>query len=63
MVSNGEFDPPPPSRRQKQVEEGIGELADLRGAKQGLDRREFLRAGSGMAAALLAMNEVYGDVF
>ena len=63
MVSNGEFNPPPQSRRQKQLEERIEELADLHSAKQGLDRREFLRAGSGMAAAFLAMNEVYGDVF
>ena len=63
VVSNGEFNPPPQSRRQKQVEERIKELADSHGAKQGLDRREFLRTGSGMAAAFLAMNEVYGDVF
>ena len=63
VVSNGEFNPPPQSRRQKQVEERIKELADRHGAKQGLDRREFLRTGSGMAAAFLAMNEVYGDVF
>ncbi len=63
VVSNGEFNPPPQSRQQKQVEERIKELADYHGARQGLDRRQFLRTSSGMAAAFLAMNEVYGDVF
>ena len=63
VVSNGEFNPPPQSRQQKQVEERIKELADLHGGRQGLDRRDFLRTSSGMAAAFLAMNEIYGDVF
>ena len=63
IISNGEFEPPPQSARQKQVEERIKELADLHGAKQGLDRRQFLRTSCGMAAAFVAMNEVYGNVF
>ena len=63
VVSNGEFNPPPQSAQQRQVEARIKELADTYGAKQGLDRRDFLKTGSGMAAAFLAMNSVYGNMF
>src|SRR5258708_10438346 len=38
----------------------IGEGA---GGCQGLSRRDFLRTGRGMAAALLALNQVFGDVY
>ena len=63
VVSNGEFNPPPQSAQQRQVEARIKELADTYGAKQGLDRREFLKTSSGLAAAFLAMNSVYGNLF
>ncbi len=32
-------------------------------SRQGLSRRDFLRTGSGMAAALLALNQVFGDCY
>jgi len=63
MISNGEFTPHPQTRQQKQVEERIKELAELHGRKQGLDRRSFLRTSAGMAAAFVAMNQVFGSVF
>lgn len=63
IVSNGEFNPIPQTPNQKKVEARMTELADLHGAKQGLDRRTFLQTSCGMAAAFVAMNEVYGDVF
>ena len=63
IVSNGEFNPIPQTPNQKKVEERMKELADVHGAKQGLDRRTFLQTSCGMAAAFLAMNEVYGEVF
>lgn len=63
IVSNGEFNPLPQTPDQKRVEARIKELADLHGAKRGLDRREFLRTASGMAAAFVAMNDVFGRVF
>jgi predicted TIM-barrel fold metal-dependent hydrolase len=63
MVSNGEFLPAPQTRQQREVEERIKELASNFGRKLGLNRREFLRTSSGMAAAFLAMNTVYGPVF
>jgi len=63
MISNGEFNPLPQTAQQKQVEARIKELADIHGAKQGLDRRQFLRTSCGMAAAFVAMNSVFGNLF
>jgi hypothetical protein len=63
IVSNGEFNPLPQTRRQRQVEERLKALADDVAPKLGLDRRQFLRTSCGMAAAFLAMNEVFGPVF
>jgi predicted TIM-barrel fold metal-dependent hydrolase len=61
IVSNGEYLPPPQSEMQKKVERRIYELADENGRRLGLSRRQFLQTGCGMAAAFLAMNEVYGS--
>jgi predicted TIM-barrel fold metal-dependent hydrolase len=63
VLSNGEFMPPPQSRKQARVEQAIKELGDDFGRKQGMSRREFLRTNCGMAAAFLAMNMVYGPLF
>ena len=63
MISNGEFNPLPQTQQQRQVEARIKELADTTAKKLGLSRRGFLRTGSGMAAAFLAMNDVYGRFF
>jgi hypothetical protein len=63
IVSNGEYLPPPQSAAQKRVEERINALADVNGRRLGLSRRQFMRTGCGMAAAFLAMNEIYGPVF
>jgi predicted TIM-barrel fold metal-dependent hydrolase len=63
IISNGEFNPSPQSEQQNQVEKRIKQLADEFGKKQGLNRRQFLTSASGMAAAFLAMNEVFGPMF
>src|ERR1700758_4105179 len=63
VISNGEFNPIPQTPQQSQVEARIKELADTTAKKLGLSRRRFLRTGSGMAAAFLAMNDVYGRIF
>ena len=39
MISNGEFNPLPQTRQQRQVEARIKELADTTGKKLGLSRR------------------------
>src|SRR5437763_15611427 len=61
IVSNGEYLPPPQSEMQKRVEQRIFELSDLNGKRLGLSRRQFMQTGCGMAAAFLAMNEIYGS--
>ena len=63
MVSNGEFTPLPQTQDQRQVEHRLKAFADETGRKLGLDRRQFLRSSCGMAAAFLALNEVFGQVF
>jgi hypothetical protein len=63
IISNGEFNPLPQTPQQQQVEARIKALADQHGARQGLDRRQFLRTGCGMAAAFVAMNAVFGTIF
>ena len=63
IVSNGEYLPPAQSATQKKVEARINELAELNGKRLGLSRRQFMQTSCGMAAAFLAMNEIYGNVF
>src|SRR3989440_4294421 len=63
VVSNGEYNPLPQTREQQRVEARIKELADDLGPRHGLSRRAFLASSAGMAAAFLAMNDVFGPVF
>jgi predicted TIM-barrel fold metal-dependent hydrolase len=41
----------------------VKEIADAIAPRLGLDRRQFLRTSCGMAAAFLAMNDVFGRLF
>jgi hypothetical protein len=63
IVSNGEYMPPPQSEEQKRVEARTLELADGAAKRLGMSRRKFLTTSGGMAAAFLAMNEVFGRHF
>jgi uncharacterized protein len=63
MVSNGEYLPYPQTEKQKRVEARITELADSASKKLGMSRRQFLGTTGGMAAAFVAMNEVFGRFF
>jgi predicted TIM-barrel fold metal-dependent hydrolase len=63
MISNGEYMPAPQTAQQKRVEARVDELSQEASRKLGIDRRQFLRSSGGMAAALLAMNEVFGRFF
>lgn len=62
-VSNGEYLPKPQSRHQKRVEARIRELVDTCSKKLGMNRQEFQSGSGGIAAGLVAMNEVYGPTF
>jgi len=63
IVSNEEFIPPPQTPEQKEYESRLLALSDQAAKQQGLSRRDFLRTGSGMAAALFALNQVFGPCY
>jgi hypothetical protein len=63
IVSNGEFNPLPQTRDQQRVEARIVDMANGLAPRHGLNRRQFLASSAGMAAAFLAMNEVFGPLF
>ena len=63
IASNEEFIPPAQSSEQREVELRLWAIAERAAAKLGLSRRDFLRGSCGMAAAVLAMNQVFGGYF
>src|SRR5207253_2068307 len=63
IASNEEFIPPPQSPQQKEYEARLVNISEDAARRQGLSRRDFLRTGSGTAAALLALNQVFGDCY
>jgi hypothetical protein len=63
MISNGEYMPAPQTDQQKRVETRLEALADEASKRLGIGRRRFLHSSGGMAATLLAMNEIFGRFF
>jgi len=63
IASNEEFIPPPQTPAQRAYEARLNEISEQAARAQGLSRRDFLRTGSGMAAALLALNQVHGQCY
>jgi uncharacterized protein len=63
IVSSDEYFPAPQSEKQRAVEAHLNAMADELGGKQGLDHRHFFQSAAGMAAAFVAMNEIYGSIF
>src|SRR5262249_8426052 len=63
IASNEEFIPPPQTTQQKEYEARLTEISERAARRQGVSRRSFLRTGSGMAAALYALNQVFGDCY
>lgn len=63
IASNEEFVPPPQTAEQRAIESKLAEAADTNGRALGLGRRQFMRSGVGMAAALTALNEVFGPYY
>src|SRR5262249_61361597 len=62
-VSSDEFVPVPQTRRQRRVEARVKELGETLAKRHGMTRRRFFATASGMAAAFLAMNEIYGALY
>jgi predicted TIM-barrel fold metal-dependent hydrolase len=63
IVSSDEYLPIPQTAKQREVEARLTLLADELARRQGITRRQFFRTAAGMAAAYLAMNDVYGPLF
>ncbi|HEY4077885.1 MAG TPA: amidohydrolase family protein [Rhizomicrobium sp.] len=63
IVSSDEYYPSPQNARQCEVEARLLAMADGLASRTGLSRRRFFQTASGMAAAFVAMNEVYGALF
>jgi len=63
IVSSDEYFPTPQSTAQREVEARMKALGDELARKHGLSRRQFFATAGGMAAAFVAMNEVYGALF
>ena len=60
VVSNEELIPRPQSTKQKQIEAVIGELAEFKAKKLGMDRRGFMSSSMGLATCFMASNMVWG---
>lgn len=63
IVSNEEFLPVPQTAEQARVEQILAAVGDRASRRLGMNRREFLKTTGGMAAAFLAMNQVFGRFF
>jgi hypothetical protein len=63
VVSSDEFYPIPQTARQREVEARLNALADRIAPKLNQTRRQFFATAAGMAAAFVAMNEVYGPLY
>ena len=59
-VSNGEWNPPSPSRKQRAAARLYVEEAESRARRLGISRREFMRSAAGMATAFMVLNTVAG---
>jgi uncharacterized protein len=62
-VSSDEFMPVPQTPQQRRVETRLKDVGSTLARRHGVTRRQFFRTASGMAAAFLAMNEVYGALY
>ncbi len=58
--SNGEFDPPPPTKRDRIAEETFQRLVVEKARRLGISRRDFVSSTMGTATALCVINQVYG---
>ena len=63
IVASEEFAPIAQTPAQREVEVRLKALGDELAQCQGISRRQFFKTAAGMAAAFVAMNEVYGPLF
>ncbi|MDH4281844.1 MAG: amidohydrolase [Myxococcales bacterium] len=58
--SNGEFEPPAPSRRDRVATEMFHRISAEKARRLGVSRRDFVASTMGTATALWVINQVYG---
>src|SRR3978361_2377456 len=63
IVSSDACFPESQAGTQQRGEDRLAEMGDHLAKRQGISRRRFFQTASGMAAAFLAMNQVYGRLF
>jgi uncharacterized protein len=63
VVSSDEYFPYPQTRKRRELQARLLDLADALARKQGLTRRRFFQTTAGMAACYVAMNETFGNFF
>lgn len=63
MVSSDEYAPLPASAKQREVRARLMQLGGELAAHQGLSRRRFFQTSAGLAAAFVAMNQSFGNLF
>ena len=59
FVSSDEFMPAPQTSQQREFEARVKQLGSELAKRNGMSRRKFFKTSAGMAAAFVAMNEVY----
>jgi predicted TIM-barrel fold metal-dependent hydrolase len=59
FVSSDEFMPSPQTPKQREFEARVKDIGAQLAKKHGMSRRKFFKTAGGMAAAFVAMNEVY----
>ncbi|WP_333587163.1 amidohydrolase family protein [Phenylobacterium sp.] len=63
MVSSDEYAPQPQTPAQAEVQARLMDMGGELARHQGLSRRRFFQTSAGMAAAFVALNDVYGPLF
>jgi predicted TIM-barrel fold metal-dependent hydrolase len=63
IVSSDEYFPAAQNAKQREVETRLLAMGDELAKRQGISRRRFFQTASGMAAAFVAMNQTYGNLF
>src|SRR5262249_57740011 len=63
IASNAAHPPQRQTHKQKEYKPRLEKISAKGARAQGLSRRAFVRTGSGMAAALLALNQTFGECY
>jgi predicted TIM-barrel fold metal-dependent hydrolase len=62
-VSSDEYFPLPQTEKQRELEARLLVIGDEQARLHGQTRRKFFQSAAGMAAAYVALNETFGDIF